>query len=291
MFPFVDPFQPTGCPAGCRITHVRDGQYRRKSDGALVQRFRCPQCGKRFSSATSSECFGQKKRYLNFEVLKLLCSGLSQRRAALHLSTNRKTIERKFIWMGRRAIAMLPYFQYGLPQIDHIQFDDMETFVHTKCKPLSITLAVAHPGRRILGFRVSDMPAKGKLARISVKKYGPRRDRRPRARESLFCELKPLLSPEAVISSDMNPHYGPDVAAHFPGHRHQVHKGRRGCVVGQGELKRGGFDPLFSLNHTCAMLRDSIKRLARRTWCTTKKPERLAYHVAIYAFYHNIMLI
>ncbi len=35
---------------------------------------------------------------------------------------------------------------------------------------------------------------------------------------------------------------------------HQRFKGRRGCIVGQGELKVGGFDPLFSLNHTYAMI-------------------------------------
>jgi len=45
-------------------------------------------------------------------------------------------------------------------------------------------------------------------------------------------------------------------------------KGRRECVVGQGELKGGGFDPLFSLNHTCAMIRAHVSRLFRRTWNT-----------------------
>lgn len=66
-----------------------------------------------------------------------------------------------------------------------------------------------------------------------------------------------------------------------------TYKCRRGCVVGQCELKRGGFDPLFSLNHTATMLRDHIKRLARRTWCTPKRLERLQHFLDMYAFYHN----
>ena len=41
---------------------------------------------------------------------------------------------------------------------------------------------------------------------------------------------------------------------------HQTFKRRRGCVVGQVELKAGGFDPLISLNQTCAMFRDHPKR-------------------------------
>ena len=58
-------------------------------------------------------------------------------------------------------------------------------------------------------------------------------------------------------------------------------------MVGQGELKRGGFDPLFALNHTAAMYRDRIKRLSRRTWCTTKRADRLQLLVDLYAWHHN----
>lgn len=179
----------------------------------------------------------------------------------------------------------------SLPKVRVLEFDDMESFEHSKCKPLSITLAVEHKSRRILGFRVSKMPAKGKLAKIARKKYGRREDHRARARQELFSELKPIVEVGALIKSDMNPYYPPDVKRHFKACRHEVFKGRRGCVVGQGELKRGGFDPLFSLNHTCAMLRANISRLFRRTWCTTKKQSRLSLHIAIYAVYHNAKLI
>ncbi|MEK6774013.1 MAG: hypothetical protein AABY64_08735, partial [Bdellovibrionota bacterium] len=89
------------------------------------------------------------------------------------------------------------------------------------------------------------------------------------------------------IKSDQNPHYPKDVMRDFPRASHEKFKGRKACVVGQGELKKIGYDPLFSLNHTCAMFRAHVSRLFRRTWCTTKKSERLSYHLAIYAVYHN----
>ena len=168
-----------------------------------------------------------------------------------------------------------------------MQFDDMETFEHTKCKPLSITLSVEKRTRLILGFKVSRMPAKGLLVRRAIKKYGKRPDERKKAREDLFLELKDCVNPNANIYSDQNPHYEPDVKKHFPLATYQTFKGLRGCVVGQGELKGGGFDPLFSLNHTAAMLRANINRLFRRTWCTTKKIEGLDDHIAIYAKSHN----
>ena len=171
-----------------------------------------------------------------------------------------------------------------------IEFDDLETFEHTKCKPLSITLAVESNTRRILSFHVAQMPAKGPLAAISRKKYGLRKDMRKLGRIELFKELLPLVRPTAIIKSDQNPHYAAEVKKFFPLADHQTFKGRKSAVTGQGELKKIGFDPIFSLNHTCAMLRANINRLFRRTWCTTKKMDCLYAHVAIYALFHNLKL-
>ena len=66
--------------------------------------------------------------------------------------------------------------------------------------------------------------------------------------------------------------------------------GRKGCVAGQGEMKKVGFDPLFSINHTFAMMRANISRLNRRTWNTTKKLSALVDHLSIYAWRHPTSL-
>jgi hypothetical protein len=192
--------------------------------------------------------------------------------------------------MGERARVKLKATNKRHPVSSLIQFDDMETFEHTKCKPLSITLAVEEKTRRILGFEVSEMPAKGLLARISRKKYGVRKDLRPEGRRKLFQTLKAIVHENSQIKSDENPHYPKDVKRHFPKAQHLTFKGKRGAVVGQGELKKIGFDPLFSLNHTCAVLRERVNRLKRRTWSTTKKPERLRLHMALVALHHNLTL-
>lgn len=133
--------------------------------------------------------------------------------------------------------------------------------------------------------------SKGLLAKISRKKYGHRPDERPRQRNALFERLATKTIPEVLIESDENPHYRGAVKRWFPKCDHQTVKGGRGCVAGQGELKKLGFDPLFTLNHTFAMLRDNISRLVRKTWCTTKKPERLDAHLQLYIHFHNHVLI
>ena len=220
-----------------------------------------------------------------------MASGVSQRRSAYLLGLNRKTIKRKFIFWGVRSKLLLENHNRSFPQASLVEFDDLETFEHSRCKPLSITLAVEGTTRRILGFEVSKMPAKGRLAIKAFKKYGPRKDERRYGRQRLFKNLEPLISSNAVLKSDQNPHYTSDVRKHFPNCQHITYKGVRGAITGQGELKKIKWDPLFSLNHTCAMLRANVNRLIRKTWCTTKLAERLRLHLAIYALYHNQHLL
>ena len=135
------------------------------------------------------------------------------------------------------------------------------------------------------------MPAKGLLVKQSLKKYGHRQDERKMKRQKLLKEIKSFVIEKAVIKSDENPHYVKDVRGCFPEAKHLRYKGRRGCVVGQGELKSGCFDPLFSLNHTMAMFRANVNRLFRRSWNTTKRADRLEMHLKLYALYHNSVLI
>ena len=93
-----------------------------------------------------------------------------------------------------------------------------------------------------------------------------------------------------TVKSDQCPRYLGLVRKHLPGAEHKTFKGRRGCVVGQGELKAGGRDPLYSLNQTCAMVRDNVKCLSRKTWCTTKRIDRLQCRLDLYVCWHNAVI-
>ena len=268
----------------------RSGTFKRKSDSRIVQRFQCFRCKKSFSRSTEHPAYRQKKRQFNERLRKLLCSGVSLRRSAKLLHLSRTTIARKLIYLGNLSRMELIKTNSRREKCSVVEFDDQETSEHTKCKPLSITLAVESKTRRILGFEVSQFQAKGHLTRIALKKYGPRKDTRALGRARLFETLKPLVLDTATFKSDQNPHYPIDLKKHFPNASHIAFKGARGAIAGQGELKKLRFDPLYSLNHTCAMTRANMNRLFRRTWCTTKLPARLADHFAIYAVYHNEML-
>jgi transposase-like protein len=275
------------------MTIVRKGSFYRERDRRKITRYFCKRCGTNFSSSTHSHDYRQKKRDLNSIITELFVSGVSQRRMAILLRVNPKTIVRKFRLMAKRSEHehMKRMREIEKSPIQVLQFDDLETFEHTKCKPLSVSIAVDKKTREIIAFEVSRMPASGLLARVSNQKYGPRKDERPAGWNRLFQTLRSLVHPMGVVESDQNPHYPRFVMKHLKTVHHERHPGARGAVTGQGELKKLIFDPLFSLNHTCAMLRANINRLFRRTWCTTKKPEGLVDHLWLYTRYHNQVLI
>jgi hypothetical protein len=174
----------------------------------------------------------------------------------------------------------------------NIEFDELETFEHTKCKPLSVPIVVESKTRRILSFDVVPMPAKGPLAEIARGKYGLRSDGRREGRKFVFNTSAFLVAEDAVVKMDKNPFYKSEILRELSLKlRIETYKGRKSAATGQGELKKIKFDPLFSINHTCAMMRANINRLFRKTWCTTKKLESLFLHIAIYAYFHNQRLV
>ena len=270
---------------------IKKGVFHRRYCSRPVQRYHCKGCHKHFSAAIFSRAYRQKKRHVNQRLHHLLSSAVTQRRCAFLCSLTRKTVARRVIWFGHWARVNHARFIETQGNQQHVHFDELETFEHTKCKPLSVPLAVSHPSRAILGFQVATMPAKGHLSKIALRKYGYRKDGRGKAIAEVLSSIRPLLSCSGKITSDEAPRYPALIRRHMPDVIHEKTKGLRGCYTGQGELKRAINDPLFSLNHTCAMLRANIQRLIRKTWSTTKRIDRFYDHLSIYVDFHNRYVI
>ena len=267
------------------------GTYTRKSDYRRIQRYRCRTCGKTYSNASADPAYAQNKRQINHQLMLLLASAVSMRRAAILLKTTRKTVARKLEYLSKQCRKKLEKAKNEMILIKKLQFDELQTIEHTKLKPLAVPMAINAETREILGFEVVSMPATGHLVKPSLKKYGFRPDHRKKGLRKLLKDLKPIVAQNAVFLSDYCPFYHPVLKSVFPEASHKQVLGEKSCVAGQGELKKVGKDPLFCINQTFAMLRANINRLIRRTWCTTKVPARLNDHLAIYAYVHNSKLV
>jgi hypothetical protein len=176
-------------------------------------------------------------------------------------------------------------------RIYNVQIDDLITKENSKLKPLSVSIAVDEDRRRILALEVSQIPAFGHLARLAVKKYGTRKDEHFEGLTRLFQKISPIVSAEVLIKSDEHQRYPGFISAYLPKAQHLTFKSERGCVAGQGELKKVQFDPLFTVNHTCAVLRANVNRLIRKTWCTTKDPKCLKDHLDIFMYFYNEVML
>ncbi len=267
------------------------GFFRKQATRAeRIQRFHCHSCGRRFSTQTGTLTYRERKPHVDQVLARALNEGVSQRGCARILGIHRKTVARKLRRLGTKAAQNNATAVSRGDCLPTVTFDEMETFEHSKCKPLAIVVAVEEGTRRIISARVASMPAKGRLAAIARRRYGIRHDGRRAAILRALADAARAAPGLTLIRSDRCPRYPGLVRRALPGVRHDRFLSRRGCVVGQGELKRGGFDPLFSLNHTCAMFRDRLKTLTRRTWCTTKRPHNLQHLVDLYTWSHNEVL-
>lgn len=271
------------------FTIIKNGRFKRKSDSRYVQKYKCTACRKQFSRATFTLEKYQKKRRINLQVLEGLSSGISMRRIAKNLRVDKKTIKRKMDYLAIKCHTKNIRFLKKLNdnKVSHLQVDDLITTEHTKLKPLSLSVAVDADRRYILGVEVSAIPAFGHIAQMSRDKYGYRKSQHKNGLDRLMSRISEAVDPYAIIRTDEHKLYPEFTRRYFPEADHERYKGGKGCVVGQGELKKLYRDPLFAINHTCAMLRANINRLARKTWCTTKDPAMLKKHLDIFMYYYN----
>lgn len=278
------------CPHCLSTKIIKKNFYSIKHSRSRVRRFLCTGCKKTFSSRTFSATYMQKKPFLNNLVLNLLVSGNTQRRIARLLACSKNTVASKLVWLRQNAEAN----SVSPEDAAHIQIDELETIEHTKLKPLTIPLCVSH-NYKILAVSVGKIRAKGYLAEISRKKYGPREDERLLALSEVFENLKSTLPISPLsITTDEHPMYPKLIKKYFPHTKHVVvnardHLKKKRELIYTAERKKI-FDPLFAINQRCAMLRSDIRRLTRRSWCTTKKIENLRHHLEIYKHYNNLQL-
>ena len=270
---------------------IKDGRYHRAEDAQSIQRYRCKDCGKCFSSATFAPTYQQKRRRLNRLIEIDIASSTAQRRIAIKHGCARNTVARKIAFLAERARVKTKAWLASQEPFTKLQWDELITFEHTRLKPLSVAVMACEQGRSILGFRVAQIPASGLIARRSREKYGPRRNLSGYTRRDLLKNLAPHIAPQSTVTCDEHPRYREELETALSGVNVIQHRSVRGSLTGQGELKRTGWDPLFTINHTLAMLRDNIKRLTRRTWCTTKQQSALEDVIAIYAHFHNSRLV
>jgi len=293
-------FVPPRCPNLDCQSHSGLAKFRYRRRGFFsnsityrpIRRYQCLLCRRTFSSRTFHPTYRQQRPEINRPLVQLITSTVSQRGSAKILKISRHTVDRRLVWLAslaRKAHALALEHDPAMKSSEYL-FDEMEAFEHTKCKPLSIPIAVTRRMEKIVGIGVASMPAKGRLAIISMTKYGPRVDERPLVRHQVLSQLAKVssgITSQVLIKTDGAKSYKNEISRLVPWAKHQAFLSRAGAVAGEGVYLDRAFDPMFYLNHTCARIRSSLKRMVRKTWNTTKKWQRLEDQLMVFVAVWN----
>lgn len=114
--------------------YAKDGFRVTAHDSQRVPRYRCRDCGRRFSASVEKPTRWQHHPELNRKVLALAASGVSLRRMERLLGCSKTTLRHQVEYPAREAekthVAFLATVQTG-----YVMFDELETFVHSKQPP------------------------------------------------------------------------------------------------------------------------------------------------------------
>lgn len=270
----------------------KNGTYYRKSDRKTLMRWRCKSCAKSYSAASINPCKGQRLRHLHSQIYHLNNSSTPIRRIALILKISRSTVAAKIAFLSSLKGTIHEAYLRELEKepLKEVFFDELKTFLHTRCRPVSIAVAAAR-GRKILAIDAFFcVPNSQRLIKIAQKKGYPILNERASGITKFLEKLAPVVAKDGIIRTDEDVLYPERIKKIFPGATHLKYKSRPATITGHGEMKEGGEDPLFEINHTLAMIRANIARLVRRTWCTTKSLKALKAHLNLYMIYHNTVL-
>ena len=271
------------------------GSYVRRCDGRRVPRFRCRRCHRSFSSQTFRLDYRQRKPWLNARIAHFLCAKTTLRKTAEILGVDRKTVELRLDLFGRHCRELHEAFleRYraragGLR--GSMMMDELETFeVDRRLFPITVpvlieehTYFVVHVDTAPLGPRGGLKEADRKRLARHVALHGPRRNRsREAVRRTLEAWRRHAAPGGATqLSTDRKSTYRPLLRSVFAGQgvSHSVYSSKSPRTHG---------NPLFPINHTNAMLRDSLSRLVRRTWGNSKKRLRLKSHLWVFVVFRN----
>ena len=279
-------FNPTHCPnPDCKSKplFIKKGFHHVRHLNRKFRIYRCKNCGRYFTSRTFRLDYRHKRSDLNRKVALLLVEGVSLRGIGRVEGLTYKNTYNKFLWLRKVVEQQKKNITMDATELF---FDESETIEHTKCKPLNIALVV-NEKYQVLCMKVAVMPAKGRLAAISRKKYGWRPNERNQKILEAFSEVKSILRKNpVVIKSDMHPAYRGLVQAAFPGVRYEQYLGKDKKKKHQERLhenlRKRVHDPIFPVNQRAAKIRDRIKRLCRRSWCTTKRVANLQLNLDLF---------
>jgi transposase-like protein len=290
----------------CESQIIKIGKIYLKADRKSVQRYKCKNCQKTFLDFEKIKRNKKEKLYsLRKQVQELYCMGTTLRDIAKSLDISRATVSNKLNECSidsKKDVVENRYMKLKMKNyIPEIVFDELETYEHTKLKPISVGVAYDYNNNQIISMTTASFKPRGRYAFIFRKDpeklayykhiLATRVDNRQEAIIQSFRNIKIYLegtNKKPIIITDGKRAYLTAIREVFGDH---------GCVhivVISKDLKKTftGFNyevpkSKFSFESLLGTMRAKLSRLSRATFIHTKDIDWLQKTLYVYADFWN----
>jgi len=186
---------------------------------------------------------------INKKLKHLYVESMTLRGMARYLKCDYKTVVRKFekySTISKEENDNIKLMNKRKSKI--IQIDEMYTFINSKDQKMYFAMAVSGFGK-VIGFVVGE--------------------NRWEILDKLFEDIETYVSDETISYFDDYKRYQLLVDKYYPNADYVNMKGRES-------------DPyLKHLNFVCALIRNRLSRMARKSWCFSRSEEKLQLHLEL----------
>lgn len=258
----------------CKSKEVKKNGHLKTKRGK-TQRYKCKACDKSFTKRNSSVNYRHRKQHLRDAITKMYCERMSLRGIARTLNISYPTVVKYFrenAELARKANKKR-LDNKGLIT-SYIQFDQLETYEHTKRKPVGIQISIRHKTGEIVSAKAGYIPIRALSVSKSYSTEWNKMANQSNHTEKMLQETKKALNPKgSTITCD--------------GYRPQIKLLKKTCresyVTIQPSVKEHK-----KIDRVFRRIRQDVSRLGRKTLSTTKRLEQLQNHLDLYTDYHNL---
>ena len=246
-----------------------------KTKRGKTARYKCKDCSKTFTKRTGTINYRKRKQHLRDDITKKYCERMSLRGIARISNASYPTVV-KYFRENAQLAKQANKKRLAKKEIvtSYVQFDQLETYEHTKKKPVGIQISIRHKTGEIISAKAGYIPIRAlSISRAYSEAWNEKARYSTHIIKMLNETREALNRNSATVTCDQD----------------------RGQVNTLKELYKDPFITLApssqenkKIDRVFRRMRQDISRLGRKTLSTTKKIKQLQNHLDLYIQYNNI---
>lgn len=269
---------------------IRDGTYSSRRAGT-VQRYRCCECGHRFSESTFSLDYFAKKHINLYRLKRMITNGCGIRATARQLFVSPSTVSHRIMLLCRQSLAAHAALTETISLSEDLVADGFQSFSVSQFHPNNFNILVGADSQYLYAMTNVSLRRSGRMTPRQRRKRDALDTRFPTDPHELPWSFQELLLEgvrlwqrcppnERVLRTDLHTTYPRCLAlCSVVGIRH---------VTVSSIAPRTVANPLFAVNYFDRELRKDMAEHHRETMCFARSEAMSAARGWVYAVGHNI---